>query len=287
MKSRHTLAFGVALLLMPACDNGSTDEPSAPRQAQVQQASPADDSNSMTPFALGADWRLSVDDAVARLRAQEPQLAEALYAMGPRTTRAGTARFTGPLVRRPIAAAVFLDRLTAGGDVSSEVRAALVEALPRTTGPFGPAVIALLAQESDARVRVAMVASLRTADAPSALAGLELGLHDSDAAVRMAAARTATRRTDGAELEAPLLAAAADSDADVKAEAIRSLGVLKIEAAKDLIEAELKADDAALRLSAVRALVRIDPAFAKSRVRSLVADEDPRVAKSARQALEP
>ncbi len=287
MKSRHILAFGTALLLSSACDNGSTDEPSAEREAQVQ-ANPVDNATSSkeVAFVLGADWRVSVDDAVAELRSRDPELAEALYAMEPRSTRAGTARFTGPLVRHPIAAAVFLDRLTAGDGASSEVRAAFVEALPRTTGPFGPAVTALLADESDAGVRMAMVASLRTAEASSALAGLELGLSDSDPTVRLTAARTTARRTDGVELESELLAAAADADVRVKTQAIRTLGVLQIEGAKSQIEAELSAQDAELRLSAVRALIRIDPAFAKSRVASLVADEDPRIAKAVRQALE-
>ena len=283
MKSRHILAFGTALLLTSACDNGSTDEPNAERQAQV--AAPADQAPATNAFVLGADWRVSVDDAVARLRTDDAQLAEALFAMQPRSTRAGTARFTGPLVRNPIAAAVFLDRLTAGDDVPSEVRAALVEALPRTTGPFGPAVAALLADEGDAQVRVAMVASLRTAEASSALAGLELGLADTDALVRITAARTAARRTDGVELEDALLAAAADAELEVKEEAMRSLGVLRIEAAKPLIAAELTAADADMRLAAVRALTRIDPSDAASRVGPLTTDADPRVAKAARKAL--
>ncbi len=286
MKSRHILAFGTALLLMPACDKGSTDEPGAERQAQVE-ANPANDAAATTTaFALGADWRASVDDAVAQLRVRDPELAEALYAMEPRSTRAGTARFTGPLVRNPIAAAVFLDRLTAADGTSSEARAALVEALPRTTGPFGPAVTALLAVESDATVRVAMVASLRTAEASSALAGLELGLSDPDATVRAAAARTTARRTDGVELREELLAAAADSDVRVKTEAVRTLGVLQLEGATELITAELGAADADLRLSAVRALTRIDPELASQRLRSLLGDDDPRVARAAKLAVE-
>ena len=285
MKSRHILALGAALLVLSACDDGSTDEPSAERQAQVQ-ADPSDESTTTPSFVLGADWRVSVDEAVAQLRTRDPKLADALYAMEPRSTRAGTARFTGPLVRNPIAAAVFLDRLTTQDGASAEVRAALAEALPRTTGPFGAAVIALLAEESEASVRVAMVASLRTADAASALAGLELGLSDTDATVRLTAARTTARRTDGVQLETPLLAAAADADLSVKTEAMRTLGVLRIEAAKPLIAAELTAADADMRLAAVRALTRIDPADAASRVGSLTADADPRVAKAARKALE-
>jgi len=286
MKSRHILAIGTALLLS-ACDDGSTDEPNAERQAQVQ-ANPADGTTQSkdVAFVLGTDWRGSVEDAVAQLRARDPQLADALYAMEPRSTRAGTARFTGPLVRHPVAAAVFLDRLTAEGGTSAEVRAALVEALPRTTGPFGPAVVALLAEESDASVRAAMVSSLRTADAASALAGLELGLSDSAANVRLTAARTTARRTDGMQLKEALLTAAGDAELSVKREAIRTLGVLRIEAAKPLIEAELTAVDADMRLAAVRALTRIDPVDAASRVGSLTADADPRVAKAARKALE-
>lgn len=285
MKSRHILAFGAVLLLSSACDAGSTDEPSAQRQARVQ-AQPSVETATTSTFVLGADWRVSVDDAVAQLRVRDPKLADALYAMEPRSTRAGTARFTGPLVRNPVAAAVFLDRLTSTEGASPEARAALVEALPRTTGPFGPAVIDLLAGETVASVRVAMVASLRTADASSALAGLELGLADVDASVRLIAARTVARRADGVQLEEELLAAAGDPELGVKSEAIRTLGVLEIESAKSLISAELAAADADLRLSAVRALTRIDPAFAAERVQALVTDDDPRVAKAALRAVE-
>ncbi len=285
MMSRHLLVIGAALVVLPACDNRSSDEPTAQRQAQAQ-TSPAGDLRETTPFVLGADWRASVDEAIAELRTRDPELVQTLYALEPRSTRAGTARFTGPLVHNPVVAAVFLDRLTAQPETSA-VRVALVDALPRTGGSFGAAVTDVLSEERDAAVRVAMLGSLRTAEASSALAGLELGLSDSDATVRLAAARTAARRPDGARLEAPLLVAAADADARVKLEAVRTLGVLRIEAAKDLVEAELGASDAELRLAAVRALIRIDPKFAAERVRPLMADADARVAKAAERAATP
>ena len=211
---------------------------------------------------------------------------EALTSLQPRTTRAGTLRFTGPMVRTEVATEVFLQRLGSGAE-SVPTRIALADALPRTAGEYGEALVALMAEEPDASVRATMVASLRTAGATPALAGLRNALSDDDARVRAAAARTAARRPDGDTLREPLLRAASDTDAEVKVAAMRSLGVLGVSEAQTLLGAELSATDAEVRLAAVRALHRIDPAHAKilPGVIALAGDSDARVSKAAAKAL--
>lgn len=281
MNARTSLFF--TALALTACDPAPTPS-DAPRQASIGAAQPG----AGPAFTLGDDWRASVDEAVANLRADDSPLADKLYGLQPRTTRAGTLRLTGPLVRRPIAAAVFLDRLASGVE-SATARAALVEALPRTTGPFGAALIDLMEGEADAHVRSVMVASLRTADAPSALEGLSRGLQDADPRVRATAAKTVARRRDGEELASALLEAAADGSASVEVEAMRSLGALRIDEARDVLETSLASADADHRLAAVRALSRIDPSGAASlpAIQALTGDADPRVARAATSVVAP
>lgn len=291
MNLRNTLTLVATLAL--ACDSATTESPNEARQAQApvhlagQVDEPGSSSASTTAFEIDGDWRTSVEQAVTQLRQDDPQRATSLYDLGPRSTRAQTLRFSGPLVRDPIAAAVFLDRL-AQGQETPEVRAALVEALPRTTGPFGPALVDLFDTESEEAVRLQMVAVMRTADAASARTVLELGFGDTAAAVRAESAKTVARRRDGASFEAPLMVAAADADTGVKGQAMRALGALGVEGAKSLLEDELDAISPELRLEAVRALTRIDPAYAAglSSIRALVSDGDERVAKAAAKATQ-
>lgn len=246
-----------------------------------------------TPVADAAvpmadDWEAWVAAEVDRLRQHAPQLYAAIRDLAPRSTRAGFPRFTGPDVRHPEAAVLLLDRLVNGNE-TAQVRAALVEALPRTGGAFGPAVLDLMEREKDARVREVMVGSLRHADASSALRGLGRGLADADPGVRAEAARTLARRRDGAELSDALLSAASDPDPDVQLASVRTLGVLQIEAAEAKLVDLLAAGDADLRLHALRSLGRIDPERAAKRpeVSSMRDDPDARVAKLASELYVP
>ena len=296
MNTRSTILLALTLTMLGACDRGSTVDATEAHRSAEPEAAPAAEEATQAPsdaapslqLSLGDDWRASVTEGAARLQAADPQRFETLSSMAPRTTRAGTPRFTGPLVRDSQAAVVFLQRLTAG-DESPPVRAALVEALPRTGASFGPALVDLLASESDGHVRAEMVTALRTADATSALEGLAQGFDDADARVRLAAARTSARRTDGVELADALVSAVADADAGVKLEAMRSLGALGVESATATLEAELGSSSADVRLAAVRALGRIDATgtAASSKVQALAHDADPRVAKAVAKLVAP
>lgn len=264
---------------LPACDSGDADHP--PRsneQSALIAASPT------------ADWRQSVAHTVSQLRRQQPQLATDLYRLSPRRTRAGTLRFTGPIVRQPAAAAVFLDRLQARHD-NAPTREALAEALPATTGAFGSALVALLEDEPNPRVRAAMVAALRTADSVSALSGLELGLRDPNDEVRAWAARTAARRRDGNALIGPLLRVASTSNTgselEVKLAAIRSLGALGATDATQLLQSELASTQPQLRLASIRALQQVAPELAATHAARMVSDANPKVANAASKILMP
>lgn len=281
MKTASTTIL--ALLMLSACDGATPAEP-AQTHREASTPAPAASGEAGLALTLGDDWRASVSEGMAQLRAADPERLEKLASMPPRTTRAHTLRFTGPLLRNGDAAVVFLDRIVSGKE-SAEVRAALVEALPRTGASFGPALVDLLGAEPDPKVRAQMVAALRTADAASALEGLGQGFEDSDAQVRLAAARTAARRQDGASLADALLLAVDDTDPGVKLEAMRSLGALQVEASKAALRAELSAGSADVRLAAVRALGRIDPVAAATDVRALAGDEDARVATAVQRVL--
>jgi HEAT repeat protein len=232
---------------------------------------------------MGDDWEAWVESEVTRIQKDGPETYNAMRSLQPRATRAGFPRFTGPLVRDPNAAPILLDRYLNGNE-PIEVRAALIEALSRTTGEYGAALVDLYGREQDARVREAMMSALRTAkDADSALALLGLGLSDRDPVVRAEAARMVARRKDGGRLSSELIAAAGDGDATVQVEAMRALGAHKIAAAKEALTGELESTSADVRLNALRALGRIDEAYAAAlpEVETLAKDSDARVAKVA------
>ena len=254
--------------------------------AQVTPAEPklADKSTGVAaPAPMGDDWEAWVQTEVTRIQTDGPESYNALRDLRPRTTRAGFPRFTGPLVRDPNAAPIFLDRYMNGNE-PVEVKAALIEALPRTGGEYAAALVDLYGREQEARVREVMMSTLRVAkDADSALALLGLGLGDTNARVRAEAARMTARRRDGARLSSELITAAGDKDAVVQVEAMRALGAHKVDAAKEALTVELKATDADVRLNALRALGRIDEAYTKAlpELATLAKDDDARIAKAA------
>lgn len=234
------------------------------------------------PAPAVADWRPWVEAEVERLRAQRPDYYDAVMTMPARTTRAGFPRFTGPQVRDPEAAPILLHRLLSKGE-PSEIRAAIVEALPRTSGDYSAAAAELLTLETDPRVRELLVGIMHRAQAPYALQGLERGLSDANPAVRAEAARAAGRRTESLELAPKLIAALTDTESKVQIEAARALGNLQAESAKEALVGRLSSDSAQVRRHALRALSRIDAGFARAlpQLETLRADADPKVARVA------
>lgn len=255
--------------LLTACSTSSEEPSDVTREGEVTEA--------VSPVA--ADWKASANERADKVRTDDPERFLAVNGLQPIKTRKGTPRFVGQAVRDPAAADVLLGRLAAGEE-DPMIRAALVEALPRTGGDYGAELVAMLADETDADVRVVMVAALERADAASAHAGLVSALGDDDPIVRAEAARVASMRTDGTALAGELQLALEDETPQVRAAAARTIGVLQVADARDTLVSGLTDSDAAVRLQSLRAIGRIDPAYAASlpQLATLRADADARVA---------
>jgi hypothetical protein len=214
--------------------------------------------------------------------ADAPEASDALRTLQPRRTLAGHLRFTGPSVRDPQAAGVFIDRLT-NGDEPAAVRAALAEALPRTGGAFAEAAAALIQTDPDATVRATLVETMKRAEIEHAVVVLRHGFSDPDPSVRAAAARVSGMHKDGALLRDELSASLADSDVTTRVWAARSIGVLRIKGAEQALVDSLEHANADLRLQALRAILRIDAEFAAAlpQLETLEHDPDARVARVA------
>jgi HEAT repeat protein len=214
--------------------------------------------------------------------ADDQQVRDTLRSLQPRPTRAGHLRFTGPLVHDPRAAGIFIDRLSRN-DEPATVRAALAEALPRTGGDFAEAAAALVRTDPDPTVRATLVEVMQRADAKHAMVAIRHGLADPDPMVRAAAARVAGMHDHGALLGEELVASLSDPDVTTRAWAARSVGVLRIEGAENVLVDALDHANADLRLHALRAIHRIDPERAATlpELPSLKADPDARVARLA------
>lgn len=219
---------------------------------------------------LAAAAAPSLAEAVA---ATDPAVVAAVQDAVPLTSRVGAPRFVEPALRQPAAAAPMLDRLMHSADPPA-IRQALAEALPRTNGDWGSYAVAWLPAEADPVVRSILIEGLRDVPTDVAIPGIQAGLIDADPTVRAAAARTAGW-VEGAGVLLPYLAAGlADVHPEVRAAACRSWGLLGLP-----IEALLPylADaDTDVRLQAVRAVLRIDPA--RPELTALQHDPDPRIA---------
>ncbi len=185
--------------------------------------------------------------------AQETELMQ----LPPSVTRAGFLRFTDDAIHDPRAARVFLDRLESGTE-SEGVRAALVDALPRTGGDYADAILPLMAKERSPIVRAAYVHTARRAPAGQAIAIAERGFADSSPDVIAEAIRATASIPDGAKLANVLRSSLRSSDANVRMEAARALGILKIAVAKAELDALANDSSPEVRREATRAITRID-----------------------------
>lgn len=290
------------ILLLVACDSDEVTTPAsepspstvtAAAPSPIAQPAPAAPTDVAPPTATGAarptppapaparttngPWRDRVSAELTALRASSPQLLTELTQLAPTITRARFVRFTSDAVHDPRAAAVFLDRLSRGGE-SEEVRAALVEALPRTGGEFADAAVDLVVTETSALVRGSYVFAARRAPAAQAIALIKRGLADSATEVQAEAARTAAAHPSGTRLAAELRVTLTSSDPAVRTEVARTLGILKIADARAALVAMLDDASADVRLESLRAIDRIQPGFAKTLpLTKLAADDDRRI----------
>ncbi|MCH9687469.1 MAG: HEAT repeat domain-containing protein [Deltaproteobacteria bacterium] len=287
------IIVSVLALGLVGCAGGST-EPDGLRSAQgltpsevvapsdVSPAEASADAVAVTPAVAVEKWRPWMDAEVERLRNEQPEYFDTMMSLEARTTRAGFPRISGPLVRNPDAAPILLYRLLSKSEPVA-VRAAIVDALPRTMGDYSAALAELMTLETEPRVRELIAASLYRAAAPYALDGLALGLADVDAKVRAEALRSVGRRKDGDVLASAVVAALSDADEAVQIEAARAAGNLQVEAAKAGLVGKLTSDSGAVRRHSLRALSLIDAEYTRSlaQLTTLQADADPKVARVA------
>lgn len=180
-----------------------------------------------------------------------------LYQLQPTVTRAGFLRFTDESIHDPRVARVFLDRLESGTE-SEGVRAALVDALPRTGGEYADAVIVLLEKERSPIVRAAYIHTARRAPGKQAIAIAQRGLGDSSPEVVAEAIRATASLPDGAKLAGSLRASLSSGDPTVRMEAARALGILRVTVAKSELDALANDASPEVRREATRAISRID-----------------------------
>ncbi|MDQ3337608.1 MAG: sister chromatid cohesion protein PDS5 [Myxococcota bacterium] len=176
---------------------------------------------------------------------------------------------------------VVLDRLARKVD-SEEVRVSLVEALPRNGGIYADALADLFVDEGSVKVRAAFV---RATPSEQILPIMRRAFADSSTEVRIVAVRTAASHPVCERLASELRTALNDSDAALRAEAAKSIGVLKIEAARAELVRALGDGNAEVRLEAMRALDTIAPGSlaGTAAVTQLRSDPDVRVAELAQK----
>lgn len=140
--------------------------------------------------------------------------------------------------------------------------------------------LAQLARETDRNGRQPLYRAVHNAPAETALPALRAALTGPDPALRAVAAQAASRRADGAALAAELLASLDHPDPTVRVWSARSLGVLRVADAFEPLRKNLAHDHPETRLSALRALARIDltRASALPELARLQLDPDERVA---------
>lgn len=177
--------------------------------------------------------------------------------------------------------AVILDRLARKVD-PEDVRVQLAEALPRNGGQYADALADLFVEEGSAKVRAAFV---RVTPNDDVLPIMRRAFADPETEVRLAAVRRAASHAVCERLASELRNALTDRDATLRAEAAKSIGALKIEAARDELVTALGDGSAEVRLEAMRALDAIAPGSlaGTAAVVALRSDPDARVAELAQK----
>ncbi len=229
------------------------------------------------------------DNGPAELVATPESLDSEMFT--PVRTRGGQLRFADERLHdNPAATGELLSRLDR--ETSTEVRVALVEALPRTGGDWIDEALARLPKEADPAVRKALVAIMPRAEPAAGVRGIVLGLADVAEPVRTEAALAAgsvpAQVAAQAGLTELLRKALEDNDAQPRAAAARSLGILGAVGAFDAIRSLLEDQNGTVRLQALRALGRLDVAKAAAlpALRALRDDADPKIARAAAAVIQ-
>ncbi len=269
------LAFAMALAVSP------DPEYVALRDALVRDAS----ESQLKSWETGDDWEKRVTAMDVRAWQYDQVVASVAWTVEPAQTRLPAFRFMDPRLESPAAAGPLLARLVHGRE-SVDVRVAIVEALTRTGGDWPEVLADMLPEETDVATRTMMVEAARRAPIEHAVDLLKLGFADKTASVRAAAAETCPWVDANGALEGLVLLALADTDPIVRAEAARAAGWMRIEDSWTPIVKLLGDPDARVRLQAVKALQRLDPADTAGlpEVGALKHDADTKVQRAATEA---
>lgn len=227
-------------------------------------------------------------NVLALPEAARPRFYNAIMAMEPGHTRNHQRRYTEPEMHDPDAAPIFAIRLLEEQDAPNLERLAMVDAIARTVGNFGPYLVVLMPKEADPEIRASLVDQLRRAEPESARRGLELTLADLDAGVRAAAFRTLASQETLRDtlLSEHIVAALDDQDDAVRTAAAFAARVRSEEVALDRLVALARHDSSDARIQALRAIENIDSSrLAQLDLQALSKDEDHRVSSFASQAL--
>ncbi|HCH63988.1 MAG: hypothetical protein CL927_12635 [Deltaproteobacteria bacterium] len=235
---------------------------------------------------LDDGWAQSALTSAAALQSSNPDLADAILAAEPRPSRSGVPLFIDPTWYTPEAAGTILVRFAGGEDTPAE-RAALLDALSRTGGQWVPAVAGLLAHETEPAVRRMIVELMRDAPVATARDVVQAALKDSDPGVRTAALRVIGFHPSGSDLASLGLASLSDPVATVRSEAARSIGYSGYAQGFEPIRTLLADSDANVRFRALRSLEKLDIARVKtlSELGTLAVDNDAKVAQEAQKLL--
>lgn len=252
----------------------------APMPAHLQTVAPV----GLPQLSQSADWRVRQQAAAIAAWQSDPELAERAWGVQPLETRAGFLRFSDPALRDSGMAPVLVERLLTLGEPEG-VRMALVDLLPRAGGDWSSALSAAYPTEDQPGVRMLMVETARRAAPDDARELVTLGASDSAQTVRAAAMRLAPR-LDDSTLADLVLAGLSDTAPQVRADAARSAGWMALDGARQPLSGLLSDADSDVRLSALRALEKLDPAALRAhpQLSALQADADPRVARAAQSA---
>jgi HEAT repeat protein len=237
--------------------------------------------------ASGSDWEAAMAANIAEVQATDQAFFDGVSTAVPIITRAGYPRFVGDWMRDARATDVLLARLVDGRD-SPTIQAAIVEALPRTSGDWESAITALWDETDSTIVRRMMVLTLEEVEGPNGANALRDAAQWNDATTRSAALRAMTWRDDAERFGDDFVQGLGDEDATVRATAARASGLHRVDAAKSTLARLLETEtDAKVRLSAVLAIGQIDSVYARSLgvLTRLSTDSDARVARAARNIL--
>lgn len=264
----HTILLLLALLGGPLLTAGPALAAPADDLAAVAEApdglAAADafaatrpDEASLTTLAASDDPELAGLARAQLLRLRDPDLyAHVRQAQPVGTTRDGRPRFVDPVLSSPEAAPALLERILYGDDPAA-VQLALLGALPTRDRDWLADMAWIEAASPRPTLRAGLTDLLARSRRPEARPHLMAALADPQPDVRAQAARGLARHAEAGDA---LLSALSDPTPGVRAAAAWSLGVVGLEAAVTPLT-QLTADaDAEVRIAAVGALRRIDPA---------------------------